>query len=153
MELGNCAEITSAVMGNHSFVVRLGQCRDLTKAGDAVGHHDVGLQDGEDILFKHPAVFVYAAIVFASGDGNGYPAAQLGQLVEMRSAAAVLPARGNSNARVLARSPARGGNPMSRPAASPLKDWAWLASTMISMSSPTALRTASTSCTSSFNVG
>src|SRR5271154_6773079 len=51
VELGNGAEITSAVMGNHSLMVRLGQGRNLAKAGDAVGHHDIGLQDGEDILF------------------------------------------------------------------------------------------------------
>jgi hypothetical protein len=70
VELGNGAEIASAVMGNHSLVVRLGQGRNLTKAGDAVGHHNIGLQDAEDILFEHPAVFVYAAIVLSPGDGN-----------------------------------------------------------------------------------
>lgn len=49
------------MMGNDSLVVRLGRGRDLTKASDAVGHHNVGLQDGEDILLEHPAVFVYSS--------------------------------------------------------------------------------------------
>ena len=152
MELGDGAEIASAVMRNHSLVVRLGQGRNLAKAGDAVGHHDIGLQNGEDILFQHPAVFVHATIVFSPGDGNGYPAAQLGQLIE-----SVARPRFFQPDAVQALEFPRGlqradGNPTSRPAANVPKDWAWLASTMMSMSSPTALRTASTSCTSSFNV-
>jgi hypothetical protein len=51
------------VMGNQSLVVCLSQSRDLTKACDAVGHHNIGLHDAVDILFEYPPVFVYAAIV------------------------------------------------------------------------------------------
>ena len=69
-------------MGNQSLVVCLGQSRDLTKTCDAVGHHNVWLNDAVDILFEHPPVFVYAAIVLSTGDGNAYKAAQLGQFIE-----------------------------------------------------------------------
>ena len=82
VELGYGAEVSPAVMGNHSLVVRSSQGCDLAKAGDAIGHHHIGLQNAEDILFQHPAVFVYAAIVLSPGDGNAHEAAQLSQLIE-----------------------------------------------------------------------
>jgi hypothetical protein len=43
---------------------------------------NIGLQDVEDILFQHPAVFVHAAIVLSSCDRNTHQAVQLGQFIE-----------------------------------------------------------------------
>src|SRR5262249_44427618 len=56
--------------------------RYLAKTCDPVGNHDVGLQDVEDVLFQHPLIFVYPAIILSAGNRNTDKTVQLGKLVK-----------------------------------------------------------------------
>ena len=62
--------------------MRLGQSSNFAKAGDAVGHDDVALQNIDDVPFQHPAEFMHAPIVFSADDPNADQAIQLGQFIE-----------------------------------------------------------------------